>query len=81
MDASVKERIEQIIVAHLGVEADQVKTSASLTEDLGADSLDAMDLLMAINEEFHTKISAQALEPVETVADLTALVESELSKQ
>jgi len=75
----VSERIKKVIVEHLGVEEDQVTDNASFTDDLGADSLDAVDLLMAVNEEFGTHISNEELPNIKTVQQMIAVVEKALS--
>jgi len=72
---AIKQRMKTVICEHLGVEASQVTESASLVEDLGADSLDALDLLMAVNEEFGTRIPAEKLPEILTVQDMINEVE------
>jgi acyl carrier protein len=51
--SDVAERVKKIVVEHLGVEADKVKSEASFIDDLGADSLDTVELVMAFEEEFN----------------------------
>jgi acyl carrier protein len=65
--ASVAERIKQIVAEQLGVEEDQVTTSASFMDDLGADSLDTVELVMALEEEFDIEISDEDAEKIQTV--------------
>lgn len=65
--ASVEERIKQIVAEQLGVEEDQVTTEASFMDDLGADSLDTVELVMALEEEFDIEISDEDAEKIQTV--------------
>jgi len=77
---NVSERIKKVIVDHLGVEEDQVTDNASFTDDLGADSLDAVALLAAVNESFGTHISNDMLPEIETVQQMVDAVEKALKK-
>ena len=61
------ERVKKIVVEHLGVEADQVSPTSSFIDDLGADSLDTVELVMAFEEEFSIEIPADAAEKIATV--------------
>ena len=63
------ERVKKIVVEHLGVEADKVSPEASFFEDLGADSLDTDELVMAFEEEFGVEIPDDAAETIQTVGD------------
>ncbi|MDH3998559.1 MAG: acyl carrier protein [Desulfuromonadales bacterium] len=65
--ATIEERIKQIVAEQLGVEEAQVKTEASFMDDLGADSLDTVELVMALEEEFDTEISDEDAEKIQTV--------------
>ena len=65
--ANVAERIKQIVAEQLGVEEDQVTTAASFMDDLGADSLDTVELVMALEEEFDVEISDEDAEKIQTV--------------
>ncbi|MCK4508427.1 MAG: acyl carrier protein [Desulfuromonadales bacterium] len=65
--ANVAERIKQIVAEQLGVEEDQVTTKASFMDDLGADSLDTVELVMALEEEFDIEISDEDAEKIQTV--------------
>jgi len=65
--ASVAERIKQIVAEQLGVDEDQVTTDASFMDDLGADSLDTVELVMALEEEFDIEISDEDAEKIQTV--------------
>ena len=64
---SVSDKVKSIIVEQLGVEADEVTTGASFTDDLGADSLDIVELVMAFEEEFDIEIPDEAAEKITTV--------------
>lgn len=67
--ASVDERIKKIIVEELGVNDDQVKSEAKFADDLGADSLDLVELIMRFEEEFGVEIPDEDTEKIVTVAD------------
>jgi len=66
---AVEERVKSIIVEQLGVDADEVTLDASFVEDLGADSLDTVELIMAIEEEFGLEISDEDAEKIRKVRD------------
>ena len=66
-DKSIEARVKDIIVDQLGVNADQVTTEAKFVEDLGADSLDTVELVMALEEEFGTEIPDDEAEKITTV--------------
>ena len=63
------DRVKKIVVEHLGVEADEVTEDASFIDDLGADSLDIVELVMAFEEEFGVEIPDDAAEKITTVRD------------
>jgi acyl carrier protein len=65
--ASVDEKVKHIIVEQLGVDEDEVKAEASFVDDLGADSLDVVELVMALEEEFGLEISDEDAEKLVTV--------------
>lgn len=67
--ASIAERVKQIVVEQLGVEEDQVSNESSFMEDLGADSLDTVELVMALEEEFDIEIPDEDAEKIQTVND------------
>ncbi|MGD8867450.1 MAG: acyl carrier protein [Gemmatimonadales bacterium] len=67
--ADIESRVRDIIVSELGVEASKVTTEASFVEDLGADSLDTVELVMAFEEEFGIEIPDEDAEKMETVGD------------
>ena len=70
------EKIREIIVEELGVELDDIKTSTHLTDDLGADSLDAVELIMSIEDAFEVEIPDEELQNIQTVADLVEFIEN-----
>jgi acyl carrier protein len=67
--ASVEEKVKEIIVEQLGVEAGQVTENAKFVEDLGADSLDTVELVMALEEEFSLEIPDEDAEKIQSVGD------------
>lgn len=67
---SIEQKITDIIVEQLGVSADEVKPEASFVEDLGADSLDLTELIMAMEEEFGTEIDDEDAQKLLTVKDV-----------
>ena len=67
--SDIGERVKKIVIEHLGVEADKVIEGASFIDDLGADSLDTVELVMAFEEEFGVEIPDDAAEKISTVSD------------
>jgi acyl carrier protein len=65
--SNIEERVKNIIVEQLGVQLDEVKNEASFVDDLGADSLDTVELVMALEEEFDTEIPDEEAEKITTV--------------
>jgi len=65
--STVEERVKKIVVEQLGVKEDEVTTTASFVDDLGADSLDTVELVMALEEEFETEIPDEDAEKITTV--------------
>ncbi|HBE94772.1 MAG TPA: acyl carrier protein [Desulfovibrio sp.] len=72
---SVAEKVKSIIVDQLGVSADEVKPEASFVEDLGADSLDLTELIMAIEEEFDIEIDDEDAQKIVKVKDAVDYIE------
>ena len=72
--SDVAERVKKIVVEHLGVEADKVVDSANFIDDLGADSLDLVELIMAMEEEFGMEIADEEAEKLRTVQDVINFV-------
>lgn len=77
--ATVEERIVPIIRDHLGVEESTIKPDAKLEDDLGADSLDQVELLMAVEEEFGMDISDEDVWAMKTVKDVIDYVEKRVT--
>lgn len=73
--AAVDEKVKQIIVEQLGVEEGEVTATASFVDDLGADSLDTVELVMAFEEEFGVEIPDDAAETIVTVGDAIKFLE------
>ncbi|HWI77489.1 MAG TPA: acyl carrier protein [Sphingomicrobium sp.] len=69
------DRVKKIVVEHLGVEAEKVTPEASFIDDLGADSLDIVELVMAFEEEFNVEIPDDAAEKISTVKDATDYID------
>lgn len=67
--SSIEERVKKIVIEQLGVNEDQVVNSASFVDDLGADSLDTVELVMALEEEFETEIPDEEAENITTVQE------------
>lgn len=72
---SVEEKVKKIIVEQLGVNPEEVTSEASFVEDLGADSLDTVELVMAFEEEFDAEIPDEEAEKLKTVADAVRYIE------
>jgi acyl carrier protein len=65
--STIEERVKKIIIEQLGVKEEDVKSEASFVDDLGADSLDTVELVMALEEEFDTEIPDEEAEKITTV--------------
>ncbi|MCP4230703.1 MAG: acyl carrier protein [bacterium] len=76
--ADVNAKVKEIIIEQLGVTADQVTPEASFIEDLGADSLDTVELVMALEEEFDTQIAEEDAEKITTVQQAIDYIEANL---
>ena len=74
--SDIAERVKKIVVDHLGVEADKVSEKASFIDDLGADSLDTVELVMAFEEEFGADIPDEDAEKLKTVGDVLNYLKS-----
>jgi acyl carrier protein len=72
---TVFDRVKKIIVEQLGVEDEQVLEKASFTDDLGADSLDTVELIMALEQEFNLDIPDEEAEKISTVGDAVSYIE------
>ncbi|MBO7332849.1 MAG: acyl carrier protein [Alphaproteobacteria bacterium] len=73
--SDIAERVKKIVVEHLGVDEAKVVENASFIDDLGADSLDTVELVMAFEEEFGCQIPDNATEKIKTVGDVVAFIE------
>jgi acyl carrier protein len=73
--SDIGERVKKIVVEHLGVEPEKVTEGASFIDDLGADSLDTVELVMAFEEEFGCEIPDDAAETILTVGDAVKFLE------
>lgn len=74
---NVEEKIKNIVVEQLGVSADEVLPEASFVDDLGADSLDLVELVMVLEEEFGKEIPDEAAEKIQTVQDAINYIKSQ----
>jgi len=74
--STVVERVTKIVVEQLGVTEDQVSPEASFVDDLGADSLDTVELVMALEEEFNTEIPDEDAEKIGTVKQAIDFIEA-----
>ena len=78
--SDISERVKKIVVEHLGVEADKVTENASFIDDLGADSLDTVELVMAFEKEFDIDIPDEDAEKMRTVGDAMNYLHSKIGK-
>lgn len=69
------EKLKELVVDQLGVEEDEVTMEATMQDDLGADSLDLVDLVMSVEEEFGVKVADEDLENIKTVGDIVEYIE------
>ena len=74
--SSIEERVRKIVIEQLGVTEDQVTLEASFVDDLGADSLDTVELVMALEEEFDAEIPDDQAEAITTVKQAIAFIEA-----
>ena len=74
--SDIAERVKKIVIEHLGVEESKVTEGASFIDDLGADSLDTVELVMAFEEEFGCEIPDDAAEKIVTVKDAVQFIEA-----
>ena len=78
---AVEDKVKSIIVDQLGVKAEEVTTAASFVDDLGADSLDTVELVMALEEEFGIEIPDEDAEKMTTVGEAVKYIEEKASKE
>jgi acyl carrier protein len=76
MSKEISEKVKKIVADHLGVEEEKVTDEASFIDDLGADSLDTVELVMAFEEEFGSEISDSEAEKILTVGDAIKFIQS-----
>lgn len=69
------DKLKELVVDQLGVEEDEVTMEATMQDDLGADSLDLVDLVMSVEEEFGVKVADEDLENIKTVGDIVNYIE------
>jgi acyl carrier protein len=79
-EKSTEEKVKDIIVEQLGVNPEQVTPAASFIEDLGADSLDTVELVMAFEEEFGVEVPDEDAEKLQTVGDVVKYIEERSQK-
>ena len=77
---AVEEKVKSIIVEQLGVDANEVTPEASFVDDLGADSLDTVELVMAFEEDFNIEIPDEAAEKIQKVKDAVDYIEKNSAK-
>ena len=76
---TVLERVTKVVIDRLGVDESEVKVEASFREDLGADSLDVVELVMELEDEFDMEISDEDAEKIATVGDAISYIEAKVS--
>ncbi|MBN1424555.1 acyl carrier protein [Candidatus Fermentibacteria bacterium] len=81
MSASIEKRVIEIIMEQLGVEEEEVKREASFIEDLGADSLDTVELVMALEEAFDMEIADEEAEKIDTVGKAIDYIKANFSEE
>lgn len=74
--SDIADRVKKIVVEHLGVDEAKVTETSSFIDDLGADSLDTVELVMAFEEEFNIEIPDDAAEKIQTVGDAVSFISS-----
>ncbi len=76
---NVFEKVKEIIVSELNVEADKITLETSIKDDLGADSIDAVQIVMALEDEFGIEIDTENIEEITVVKNLVAYIENKLN--
>ncbi len=79
--STIEARVRKIVVEQLGVKEEELKNDASFVDDLGADSLDTVELVMALEEEFETEIPDQQAEKITTIQEAIDYIESNKDKE
>ncbi len=80
MTVDIEQKVKDIIVEQLGVNAEEVTRDASFIDDLGADSLDTVELVMAFEEEFNAEIPDEEAEKLKTVGDAIDYIQKKIAK-
>jgi acyl carrier protein len=78
---NVEQRVKKIVAEQLGVNEAEIKNESSFVDDLGADSLDTVELVMALEEEFETEIPDEDAEKITTVKDAVSYIEGKTGKK
>ncbi len=81
MAASIEERVKKIVIEQLGVKDEEVTNHASFVDDLGADSLDTVELVMALEEEFGTNIPDEDAEKITTIQQAVDYIKAHTSEE
>jgi len=81
VEGSIEQRVIEIVCENLGVNKEQVTRNTSFTEDVGADSLDIVELVMELEEEFEITIPDEQAEKIKTVGEAIDYIENELKKK
>ena len=79
--STIEERVRKIVAEQLGVKEDELKDNASFVDDLGADSLDTVELVMALEEEFETEIPDEEAEKITTIQEAIDYIQSNMNKE
>ena len=79
--STIAERVRKIVVDQLGVKEEDLKNDASFVDDLGADSLDTVELVMALEEEFETEIPDEKAEKIRTIQEAIDFIEAHFKKE
>ena len=78
--STIEERVKHIVAEQLGIKEDEIKCDASFIEDLGADSLDTVELVMALEEEFGTEIPDEEAEKISTIQEAINYIQGHLKE-
>ncbi len=79
--STIEERVKKIVVEQLGIKEEEARNAASFVEDLGADSLDTVELVMALEEEFETEIPDEDAEKIITIKDAVKYITERMEKE